>query len=140
MVKEEYGELVPEEEMKCEYFESPSLVEESASSEETHPFFREIVQEVEDIIEKCVDAIFQPVSRENCFICDENLLPCDVLKHLSNHFIVELDKKYANNQTTEEGLLWCSECQKMFEDKFDFLDHMGILHGGLEEFIPLQYR
>ena len=82
----------------------------------------------------------EKIQLENCFICEENLQPGDVLKHLCNHFILELDKKYSVDQTTDEGLFSCSKCGNTFEDKFDFLDHMGILHKGVEEFIPVQYR
>ena len=80
------------------------------------------------------------IQLDNCFICEETLQPCDILKHLCNHFILELDRKYSVNQASSESLFSCTKCENTFEDKFDFLDHMGILHKGVEEFIPAQYR
>ena len=113
---------------------------------------------MEDIIEGCLEALFiitdkknghennaerepQKIHLEKCFICEEKLEPCDVLKHLCNHFILELDKKYQEgDQTTDESLFSCAKCQDLFVDKFDFLDHMGIHHKGVVEFVPVQYR
>ena len=113
---------------------------------------------MEDIIEGCLEALFiitdkknghennaerepQKIHLEKCFICEEKLEPCDVLKHLCNHFILELDKKYQEvDQTTDQSLFSCTKCEKTFEDKFDFLDHMGILHKGVVDFVPVQYR
>merc|ERR1711963_441549 len=83
----------------------------------------------------------QNIQLEDCFICEEKLEPSDVLKHLCNHFILELDRKYQDvNQTTDESLFSCAKCGNDFEDKFDFLDHMGILHKGVVEFVPEKYR
>ena len=161
VVKEEYGEFHVEEKIKIEYLESKYQVEELASTEKKPERDDNIVQDVEDIIEGCLEAMIiiseqknghtneeeiysgrvpQKIQLENCFICEENLQPCDILKHLCNHFILELDKKYSVKQTSSRSLFSCQKCEKTFEDKFDFLDHMGILHKGVEEFIPVQYR
>ena len=161
VMKEEYGEFHVEEKIKTEYFESKHQVEELASTENTSERDEKIVQDVEDIIEGCLEAMFiiseqknghkndaeifsgrvsQKIRLESCFICEENLQPCDILKHLCNHFILELDRKYSVNQASSESLFSCTKCENTFEDKFDFLDHMGILHKGVEEFIPAQYR
>ena len=146
-------------EIKHEYFEP-----EIASSEETPESGPErdvasVPKDVEDIVEGLLEAMFsisdqqsgnedeifperkpKQINLETCFICEETLQPFDILKHLCNHFILELDRKYVFNQRPEGGLFSCNQCEKMFEEKFDFLDHMGILHKGVEEFVPVQYR
>lgn len=81
-----------------------------------------------------------------CYLCDEDLnntSPDEIRQHLCNHYQPELDSKFVSNTTSlvkVDGKYVCSKCGKMEEDKFDFLDHMGIFHNAVDEFIPEKFR
>ena len=79
-----------------------------------------------------------------CFLCEENLTDQSddqVLEHLTNHYQPELDEKYiSDTESKQEAVFQCPDCGKIFSDKLDFLDHMGVTHRAVEDLVPFQYR
>jgi len=79
---------------------------------------------------------------KECFLCHEDLTADSddgILEHLCHHFQVELDEKYVKKDNPENTMFKCTKCGKEFVDKLDLLDHLGILHRCVKDFVPAQH-
>ena len=81
--------------------------------------------------------------QKKCYLCEEDFSTCSedsVLEHFCNHYQLDLDGKYVSQSEAANSEFNCPQCGKTILDKLDFLDHIGVEHRGVVEFIPETFR